>query len=356
MEDYISTIKVVRNSLSNDQKWKTRYDRYMTNLTDEKLERFTKAQKQFSVPVPFHLYMRLSTAVNECSSIRTYFELRFHGQSVAEILVYNDLDKEVFTAIKAPSNIIKTLKAAGMNIEAEKILQYHCECYNESNIDQWLSWHSEQAKDFRKIYLDLENKIQSDSAVKKALGQPEHDMECELLKNYSQKSSAGKEILNIQPVMMGNTGARFQMPTAIKASTAKNGTANIEYSNSKHSGGGIDILARMGSGKGTKLAVLELKDSYSKSEPPEKVMHQAVAYATFIRELLRSDCGDKWWKFFGFGGDIPQKLEIKAIVVMPYNANAETDFGGAELPIDNDSIKLGYIYRLDIQGNQKICI
>lgn len=221
MEDYISTIKVVRNSLSNDQKWKTRYDRYMTNLTDEKLERFAKAQKQFSVPAPFHLYMRLSTAVNECSSIRTYFELRFHGQSVAEILVYNDLDKEVFTAIKAPSNIIKTLKATGMNIEAEKILQYHCECYNESNIDQWLSWHSEQAKDFRKIYLDLENKIQSDSAVKKALGQPEHDMECELLKNYSQKSSAGKEILNIQPVMMGNTGARFQMPTAIKASTAK---------------------------------------------------------------------------------------------------------------------------------------
>ena len=221
MEDYISTIKVVRNSLSNDQKWKTRYDRYMTNLTDEKLERFAKAQKQFSVPGPFHLYMRLSTAVNECSSIRTYFELRFHGQSVAEILVYNDLDKEVFTAIKAPSNIIKTLKATGMNIEAEKILQYHCECYNESNIDQWLSWHSEQAKDFRKIYLDLENKIQSDSAVKKALGQPEHDMECELLKNYSQKSSAGKEILNIQPVMMGNTGARFQMPTAIKASTAK---------------------------------------------------------------------------------------------------------------------------------------
>ena len=149
MEDYISTIKVVRNSLSNDQKWKTRYDRYMTNLTDEKLERFAKAQKQFSVPAPFHLYMRLSTAVNECSSIRTYFELRFHGQSVAEILVYNDLDKEVFTAIKAPSNIIKTLKATGMNIEAEKILQYHCECYNESNIDQWLSWHSEQAKDFR---------------------------------------------------------------------------------------------------------------------------------------------------------------------------------------------------------------
>lgn len=59
MEDYISTIKVVRNSLSNDQKWKTRYDRYMTNLTDEKLERFAKAQKQFSVPAPFHLYMRL---------------------------------------------------------------------------------------------------------------------------------------------------------------------------------------------------------------------------------------------------------------------------------------------------------
>ena len=192
--------------------------------------------------------------------------------------------------------------------------------------------------------------INTDKIVKKALSEPEHDMECELLKNFSQKSSVGKAIPYIQPVMICDTGARFQMPTAIKASSAKDGI--IEYSNSS----GIDILARAGKGRGTKLAVLELKDSYSKSEPPEKVMHQAVAYATFIRELLRSDCGEKWWEFFGFGGNIPQKLEIKAIVVMPYDANAETNFGGMGLPIDNDTIKLGYIYRSDIQGNQKICI
>ena len=84
MEDYISTIKVVRNSLSNDQKWKTRYDRYMTNLTDEKLERFAKAQKQFSVPVPFHLYIILSISVKRLKvlpSLVTFPKNMFSGRT-----------------------------------------------------------------------------------------------------------------------------------------------------------------------------------------------------------------------------------------------------------------------------------
>lgn len=154
--------------------------------------------------------------------------------------------------------------------------------------------------------------------------------------------------------MIGEINARFQMPSPIKASKAKNGINFIKYSGQY--GGGIDILARVGNGKGTKLAVLELKDSYSKNEPPEKVMHQAITYAVFIRELLRSECGEKWWKFFGFGGDIPKKLEIKAIVVMQYYPNADTSFGGAKLPIGNDVLKLGYIYRTDDPADQKICI
>lgn len=346
MENYSATVDRVRKLLTQDTEWTERYSGYITELNDDKLKAFKNAQKQFNFPASFHLYMPLGTAVNDCSSVTTFFELRFHGQSAAKVKVGIGEHTDVSVSAKANANILNALKTAGMSKDAENL-----EAYSQKG---YFDWHSNDAADFRRIYSELEKIIQSNPSLKKELGQPEHDMECELLKNYSQKSSDGKEILNIQPVMMGETSARFQMPTPLTASQAKKGPEYIEYA--KEYGGGIDILARVGKGKSTELAVLELKDSYSNDEPAEKVMHQAVAYAVFLRELLRSECGEKWWKFFGFGRDIPEKLVIKAVVVMPYYAGAETDFGGTELPIENDVIKLGYIYRTDDPANQKICI
>lgn len=336
---YIPTINCVQTLLKNNTEWRERYRNYIAKLCPDTLIRFKEAEKQFSVPAPFYLYMSLSTAVHRCSSSKTTFELRFHGQSVAEINVKKQSlnDVCVYISVKCPKTYLtNAFTAAQMSDELQRLIKY--------SAMRNLSWRSEEAKDFRKIYAELEKKLNSDSAVKSKLSQPEPDMECALLKNYSQKSSANKEILNIQPVMIGDTNARFQMPTPIKASEAKNGIDFIKYS---EKGGGIDILARIGNGRSTKLAVLELKDSYSKGEPAEKAIHQAIAYATFIRELLRSESGEKWWEFFGFGGDIPQKLEIKAIIVMPSYDNAKTDFGGKELSVGNDVIKLGYIYRSD---------
>lgn len=344
---YLPTINYVQALLINNDEWKGRYEGYINGLNDDTLNKFKEAQKQFIVPEPFHLYMPLALAnknVNSKSFIQ--FDLRFHGQSVATVRVRKKSTKDVFVSVKAVAGILNVMRETGMSEEAEN--------YESYSKNGFFDWHSNDAADFRKTFSILEEKIKSDPSLKKELGNPEHDMECELLKNYSQKSSTGKEILNIQPVMMGETNARFQMPAPIKASEAKKGINFIKYSGQY--GGGIDILARVGSGKGTKLAVLELKDSYTKNEPAEKVMHQAITYAVFIRELLRSECGENWWKFFGFGGNIPKKLEIKAIVVMPDHPNADTSFGGAELPIGNDVLKLGYIYRADDPANQKICI
>ncbi len=346
---YIPTINCVQTLLKNNTEWRERYRNYIAKLCPDTLIRFKEAEKQFSVPAPFYLYMSLSTAVHKCSSSKTTFELRFHGQSVAEINVKTQSlnDVCVYISVKCPKTYLtNAFTAAQMSNELQRLIKY--------SAMQDLSWRSEEAKDFRKIYAELEKKVNSDSAVKSKLSQPEHDMECALLKNYSQKSSAGKKILNIQPVMMGNTNARFQMPTPIKGCEAKKGIGFIKYS--KQYGGGIDILARVGNGRSTKLAVLELKDGYSKNEPAEKAIHQAIAYAAFIRELLRSESGEKWWEFFGFGGNIPQKLEIKAIIVMPYYDNAETNFGGTELPVGNDVIKLGYIYRSNNPAKAKINI
>ena len=56
------------------------------------------------------------------------------------------------------------------------------------------------------------------------------------------------------------------------------GKKEIKYSKGH---GGIDILAR----RGGHLVIFELKDEYKKEEGPEKVMSQAIAYATFITEL-----------------------------------------------------------------------
>lgn len=171
-------------------------------------------------------------------------------------------------------------------------------------------------------------------------------MESKLLKNFSKKSSDGKIIRNIQPVTMLKESLFFQMPTPLKASNAKDGI--IEYS--AENGGGIDILARIGRGT-TYLAIIELKDKYEKNEPPEKAVCQAIAYATFIRELLRSKSGKKWWRFFGFGGDLPKSLKLFAIIAMPNSEKANKTFvyncnhDIINLSLDGeDKLELGYIY------------
>jgi hypothetical protein len=89
---------------------------------------------------------------------------------------------------------------------------------------------------------------------------------------------------------------------------------------------------------------MELKDENTKREPPKEVMKQAIAYAAFIRELLRSNFGRDWWRLFGFRGEIPEPLELYALCVMPSNNNNDYFFGNMELNIDRDIIKLHYIY------------
>ena len=331
---YESTIKKVQELLSSNPEWVERYRNYINKLSPETLETYKKAQQQFSVPEPFKLYMPLSTAVNKCTSRNTVFELRFHGQSVAELYISNQNDKTVFLKIKGNSKIYDALESAKMDTAKNRLKSYH---------DSKHDWHSDTAKEFRKIYKDIEATLNNDSNVI-LKGQPEHELESALLQNYAQKSSKEKDITYIQPVMMKGTHARFQMPTPLGASKAKDGPEQIKYSN--QNGGGIDILARMGSGRSTTLAVMELKDQNIDSEPPEKAIMQAIAYAVFLRELLRSDCGQAWWTFFGFGGNVPEILNLKTIIVMPNEPNAAKDFANETLSLgkNGDKLTLGYIY------------
>lgn len=343
MDIYQETIEKVQYLLKENTEWKERYRGYIDEINSS-APLFEKARRQFRPLVAFQLYMPLSMATrnrdlkNEPQN--TYFDLRFRGQSVATIIVNNYKNKTVTLRIKETNAIYETLSSAGM-VKEEKYLR---ELFKGSESKSEYDWHSTEAKNFRKIYTELDAELKANNNIYLS-GQPEHGMEDALLKNFSKKSSNGKEISYIRPVTMLEKHIYFQMPTPIAASSIVKGIDNLGYSNEY--GGGIDILARMGIGSGTKLAALELKYKNQSSEPPEKAICQAIAYATFLRELLRCDCGQDWWRFFGFGGNIPNALDIKAVIVMPNEPGACTAFGGKELPLrdSRDKISLEYFYR-----------
>ena len=140
-----------------------------------------------------------------------------------------------------------------------------------------------------------------------------------LLTEFSKKSGKDKVLCNIQLVKIAGI-ARFQMPTPLYASDIN----NVKYAGPR--GGGIDILSRVGTGSATKLCIMELKDENAPKEPPAKAIQQGLAYATFIRELLRSGCGQEWWKIFGFSSKLPGQLELYVACVMPFINNYNTSF------------------------------
>ncbi len=128
------------------------------------------------------------------------------------------------------------------------------------------------------------------------------------------------------------------MPTPLSASNMK----KLKYFG--YSGGGIDIIARIGSGYATKLCIMEVKDENVSNEPPAKAIQQGLAYATFIRELLRTDNGKEWWKLFGYSHKLPEQIELYVSCVMPSTNNNDTTFADKTINIDQDSIHLHYIY------------
>lgn len=336
MATYEDTIEKVKKLLVNDQEWKNRYAGYIDIILSNKSEIIKNARKKFNVPSQFTLHMSVSKATEGTKNC-VKFDLRYHGHNIA----YIKANKETVEIKAIKNNDISSVLNKDARVDEDKL-------EGKSN------WN--KASEFRRIYAKIEELISSNEA--KLTKNKEHELESELLKNFSKKSSDGKYICNIQPVTMLIESLFFQMPTPLKASNAKSGI--IEYSAEK--GGGIDILARIGSGKNTHLAIIELKDKYEKNEPPEKAICQAIAYATFIRELLRSkESGEKWWSFFGFGGDVPKSLKLFAIIAMPNSENADKNFvynckhDAINLSLgEEDKLELGYIYLKNDSLSQEI--
>jgi hypothetical protein len=187
-------------------------------------------------------------------------------------------------------------------------------------------WDGHETKQFRRYFRSLPDRSRTNNK-----GNVEHNVENMLLAEFSKRKSADKLLLGIQPVKIA--GVRFGMPTPLSASDH----GKLKYANAY--GGGIDILAR----SGAKLTVIEVKDENTPKEPPQAALKQAIEYAVFIRELLRSKSGEKWYRVFGFSGKLPRSLTIRTVCAMPDDI-PEKSFTGKTLPIENDAIECHYLY------------
>lgn len=263
----------VQQWLDKDRGWKERFAGYAQEISDKE-DKITKVKSAFHKSPNLNLY----TCIGDIISNKG-FNLRYKGQSVAYL-------KE--------KNSILTLLS---NKNQDK---------NNKNYFGWgnslnCAWDSPEATKFRKHF--------SENVEKK--GHVEHLYESMLIEEFAKKSSKNKELCNIQPVRIYNQLA-FQMTTTLSGSGK-----TIKMSQTARAGG-IDILARVKHGTNTNLCVIELKKDALDSEQQAHIIRgQGLSYAVFLRELLRSESGQEWYKIFGYSGNIPDKLTIDVCIAAP---------------------------------------
>lgn len=304
-EYFKKSISDTKTQLTSNTEWVKRFKGYADKILAN-TKNIRSRKTQFHEWAPLYLYLNVGTARNSSSSVD--FNLRYHGQSVADLTV---------------SDSIK-INTSNYHNKRDFNCEITCDC----------GWRDKDANDFRK-YFATQPARQNTKDNKK---NEEHRIESMLLTELSEEKGRIKhqKLHGIQPVRIGGF-ARFQMPTPLSASKD-----TITYS---VKGGGIDILARVGNGPNTRLCVMEVKDEYTTKEPPTKALAQGLAYATFIRELLRSPGGKAWWKIFGFSRELPKQLTIYVASVMPFNPNGPSEeLIYDELPIGNDKFKLHHVY------------
>ena len=316
--EFMQVIEKTQLLLNSNSEWRERYAGYAEKIRHNShfIENVRRSFREWS---PLYVYLNITSAKAAKHSVG--FELRYMGQTVANLKGNKDKKHKLSTTKK---------------LEKTNRRDFDCNMCLLS-----VDWDGYEAKQFRNHFKNWTGARKADSNKRNE----EHRLQSLLLTEFSKTRS--KALPHIKPVTIGRV--RFPMPTPLSASYHK----DIKYS--RQHGGGIDILTRTGTGgKATRLCIMELKDENKKSESPKEVMKQALAYTTFIRELLRSDSGPAWWKIFGFGGNIPEPLELSAACVMPSNSNNDYSFRDMELNIEMDVIKLHYLYFTE--ENNKITI
>jgi len=299
---FTEIVDKTRQLLNINRNWVSQYHEYAKAILIN-TEQIKKKKSKFHEWSPLYLYMTIGEAKST-----TDFQLRYRGQTVASLSVRTD---DVYISTEGYDK--NNLSNFGRPIRLKSV-----------------RWRNDEAKPFRAFFSNNPIRIKGDSKENE-----EHRIESLLLTEFSKTESAKKAICNIQPVTIANT-ARFQMRTPFKASNLRN--ISISKNNL---GGGIDIISRIGQ---SRLCIMEVKDEYKTKEPPSTAMKQALIYATFIRELLRSDGGESWWQIFGFGSHLPKSLSLTVACVMPIIDNPDISFANESIKIETDRLELHYMY------------
>ena len=283
METIINKVKTL---LADNLEWEERYSKYILEIQKKMNEGI---RRPFQKPEGLSLYSSVSKRNGR------EYDLRFDGQSVGRVVCI--------------SNSVRLIPQEKAN------KNYFSEEYSELQMSEGVEWHSTEASKFRRFFRE---KSKEANSIK--LKSPEHRLENRFLKEFAKRTrTEGKVLCNIQPVKLYN--CFFQLPTPIKASTH-----NPEYAEEK--GGGIDILARVKSVEGdSRICVMELKDENKNNESQADAMKQAISYAVFLANLLRSGSGQNWWDFImnreTKSKPIPKDLNIDVVTVMPEGRTKE---------------------------------
>lgn len=302
-----SIILTAQKLLHSNPEWISRYAAY-ADLMLANAAFIKSCKKRFRVFPPLYSYISTTYAKGAKSTLK--LDLRYRGQTVAVL----NVDEKAMT-----------LSTKGYEVNNRD--HFGCPIILDNE-----SWSSSQATAFRKHFRDWKNtRLQTNNAKRNE----EHNVQDLLLSEFIKRSSVNKQLLGIQPVTI--CGGRYGIPTPLKAS--KHG--DLEYA--AQYGGGIDVFARTGRGAATYLTVIEVKDENKSSEPPKAALEQAIKYAVFIRELLRSPSGDNWYSIFGFSGPVPKQLTLRVVCAMP-DTNPDTSFAKQTYPIGNDLIECHYLY------------
>ncbi|MDE6649686.1 MAG: hypothetical protein K2K45_07135 [Muribaculaceae bacterium] len=294
----LSIINRTLEILKCNNEWHERYEGYLSDIWSNP----DKTKKGFTKPQGLSVY----TTVGDRNTQNYY--LRFKGQNVGKVGV--DRNRKITLQCLVKESKSHDIKGCPLK-------------YKELT-----GWDSPKATEFRnffKIKLSLRTKTKS----------PEHEVENALLQEFRKRIAAEKVLYNIQPILLH--GNFFQMPTPLKASTH-----NPTFA--EHSGGGIDMLARIKTPEGhTRLCVIEIKDENKDSESQKIAMSQAITYATFIAELLTRQ--PDWMEFFmghktkrNRNSRCLDTYDIEVVTIMP-EGNTET-FQDKTLKIPDTDFRL----------------
>ena len=299
--EIIESIITTQNELSsNREKWEKKYCKYLAGTIQYKqgiADRRSKFHKWGGLSV----YSSIGIAYKNSSC----FDIRYLGQSVGEIKVVNNNEVSL-----------------NINADHDSRSRKHFANYPDNIKIGKHKWTSPVGRAFRKFF---------SSSLEKQ-GHPEHRFENLLLREFHKSSRIDKSITQIQPVTLVKD-VFFQMPTPLTASKDE-----IKYSETGK--GGIDILARYKH----HLTLFELKDEYKSSEGPDKVINQALAYATFIVELSKTEYGGLFWDLCGIR-DPKNRKYINVCILMPDpNDDSVPSFAGDEIEVPNSDFKFKLHY------------